>query len=254
MSTTSPPRTARGNDAELVEALRASDEAVFVDLIRHHAVLLRVALTYVSTRVVAEEVVQETWLGVLNGLARFQGRSSLRTWIFQIASDIARTRAVRESRYRPFSSLAQSELERCEPSVDAERFCGPDHARFPGRWARGPAAWATEERLLARETREVVRVAIEQLPPAQRLVVTLRDVEGWSAEQICQALELTGCDQRVLLHRARSRVRAALERYLAPEGPRPTAARSAVLVRQGRRRRLARRHAALSPRPAPISC
>jgi RNA polymerase sigma-70 factor (ECF subfamily) len=208
MSTNSPPTPARGSDAELIKALKAGDETAFVDLVHaHHAVLLRVAMTYVSSRAVAEEVVQETWLGVLKGLARFEGRSSLKTWIFKIAANIARTRAVREGRCLPFSSLPGSDDE---PSVDPDRF-------FPGHWARGPASWEIPEgRLLSGETRNVILAAIEQLPTAQRLVVTLRDVEGWSADETCQALDVSDGNQRVLLHRARSKLRAALERYLSP--------------------------------------
>lgn len=215
MSTNSPPTPARGSDAELIKALKAGDETAFVDLVHaHHAVLLRVAMTYVSSRAVAEEVVQETWLGVLKGLARFEGRSSLKTWIFKIAANIARTRAVREGRCLPFSSLPGSDDE---PSVDPDRFFPPDHPRHPGPWARGPASWEIPEgRLLSGETRNVILAAIEQLPTAQRLVVTLRDVEGWSAEETCQALEVSDGNQRVLLHRARSKLRAALERYLSP--------------------------------------
>jgi len=202
----------------LIESLRTGDEAAFVDLIHaHHAMLLRVAMTYVSSRAVAEEVVQETWLGVLKGLDRFEGRSSLKTWIFKIAANIARTHADRESRSLPISSLAETEARRAEPSVCPDRFLPPDHARYPGHWSRGPAAWETpEERLLSGETRGVILTAIERLSPAQRLVVTLRDIEGWTADEACQALEVSEGNQRVLLHRGRSKVRAALERHLSP--------------------------------------
>jgi|SRR4051794_5544591 len=209
---------APGDDATLVEALRAGDEDAFVGLIRaHHSALVRVAMTYVSSRAVAEEVVQETWLGVLKGLDRFEGRSSLKTWIFKIASNIARTRAVREGRCRPFSSLIAAEAEHSEPSVDPDRFFPADHPRFPGRWARAPLAWRSpEERLVSGETRDVIRDAVERLPAAQRLVITLRDIEGWTADEACRALELTDANQRVLLHRARSTVRGALECHLSP--------------------------------------
>ena len=201
-----------------MKALRAGDEDAFAGLIRaHHSVLLRMAMTYVSSRAVAEEVVQETWLGVLRDLDRFQGRSSLKTWIFKMAANIARTRAGREGRCRPLSSVLAAEAERGEPSVDPDRFFPADHPRFPGRWARAPLAWRSpEERLLSGETRDVIREAVERLPAAQRLVITLRDIEGWSADEACQALELTDGNQRVLLHRARSSVRAALERHLGP--------------------------------------
>jgi RNA polymerase sigma-70 factor (ECF subfamily) len=215
MSRTSRHADARGVDAELVEALRAGDEAAFAGLIRaHHSVLLGVAMTYVSSRAVAEEVVQETWLGVLNGLDRFEGRSSLKTWIFKIAANLARTRAGREWRCRPFSSLDGVDPEGAEPSVEPDRFFAADHA-FAGHWARPPVVWQTpEERLLSSETRDVIRAAIAQLPPAQRLVLTMRDVEGWSAGETCEALGITDANQRVLLHRARCKARDALERHL----------------------------------------
>src|SRR6476659_2440953 len=189
MSTASQP-LASGDDRALVEALRAGDEHAFVALIRaYHSALLRTAMTFVSTRAVAEEVVQETWLGVVKGIDRFEGRSSLKTWIFKIASNIARTRATREGRCRPFSALAAAEVERSEPSVDPDRFLPADHPRFPGHWARAPVAWQIpEERLLSGETRDVIRDAVERLPAAQRLVITLRDIEGWSADEACQAL------------------------------------------------------------------
>jgi RNA polymerase sigma-70 factor (ECF subfamily) len=220
MSTSSTRPAAPADDAALVEALRAGDEDAFVGLIRaHHSVLLRMAMTYVSSRAVAEEVVQETWLAVLKGLDRFEGRSSLKTWIFRIASNIARTRAVREGRCHPFASLPAGDAERSEPSVDPDRFFPADHPRLPGRWARAPVPWRSpEERVLSGETRDVIRDAVERLPVAQRLVITLRDIEGWSADETCRALELTDGNQRVLLHRARSKVRAALERHLSPVG------------------------------------
>jgi RNA polymerase sigma-70 factor (ECF subfamily) len=215
MSTISRPRPACGNDAEVINALKAGNETAFVELIHaHHPVLLRVAMTYVSSRAVAQEVVQETWLVALKGLDRFEGRSSLKTWILRIASNIARARAVREERCPLSSSPTGTDAERSEPSVDPDRFFPPGHARCPGHWTRGPASWeAPEERLLSGETRDVILATIEQLPPAQRLVVTLRDVEGWSADEACQALDLTDGNQRVLLQRARSKVYAALERH-----------------------------------------
>src|SRR3954469_3020105 len=220
MSTSSAQPVARADDAALVEALRAGDEDAFVELIRaHHSVVLRVAMTYVSSRALADEVVQETWLGVLSGLDRFHGRSSLKTWIFRIASNIARTRAVREAARRPCSALICADA-RTEPSVDPDRFFPADHPRFPGRWARAPLAWQIpEERLLESETRDVIHEAGVLLPAAQRLVITLRDIEGWSADDACRALELTEGDQRVLLHRARCRVRDALQRHLSPAEP-----------------------------------
>ena len=213
-------------ERELVRALRAGDEAAFVELVeRYSGSLLRVATTIVGSRAVAEEVVQDTWLGVLKGLDRFEGRASLKTWLFRILTNSAKTRAMRERRSLPFSSLVRAETEHDERAVDADRFLPADHERFPGHWAAPPRA--PEASLLAAETQSVIRQAIDELPDAQRTVITLRDVAGWDAEDVCEALELTDGNQRVLLHRARSRVRAALEDYLDAEAEAPAAAASA---------------------------
>ena len=196
------------NEASLVARLRSGDESAFRALIEmYHAMLVRVARMYVSSQAVAEEVAQETWLAVLEGIDRFEGRSSLKTWIFRILTNRAKTRGIREGRSLPFSSL-----EADGPSVEADRFHGDGHA-WPGHWAAQPAGFP-EERLLAGEAREVIERAIEALPPTQRAVISLRDIEGWSAEEVCNALTLSETNQRVLLHRARSSVRAALEQYL----------------------------------------
>jgi RNA polymerase sigma-70 factor, ECF subfamily len=202
-------------DAELIARLRQGDESAFVELISAHGpALLRVARAHVRTRAVAEEVVQETWLGVLRGLDRFEGRSSLKTWIFRILTNIAITRGVRESCSLPFSSLAEREAEEPEESMDPSRFFPADNDRWPHHWALGPTRWETpEERALTGETRDCILRAVEELPPAQRTVITLRDIEGWLAEEVCDALELSEGNQRVLLHRARSKVRAAVEAY-----------------------------------------
>jgi RNA polymerase sigma-70 factor (ECF subfamily) len=200
-------------EAQLVAALRAGDEAAFRELIRMYGGgMLRVAQMYVSSRAVAEEVVQEAWLGVLNGIDRFEGRSSLKTWLFRIVANTAKTRGVREARSLPFSAFADDEGE---GTVSPDRFLGSGE-RFPGHWAVPPSNWARlpEGSLLAAETMDVVRRAIDRLPPAQRSVVTLRDVEGLEADEVCNALDLTETNQRVLLHRARAKVRAALEEYL----------------------------------------
>jgi RNA polymerase sigma-70 factor (ECF subfamily) len=198
------------SDARLVERLRARDEAAFAELIRqHHPSLLRVARLFVPTAALAEDVVQETWLGVLNGIDRFEGRSSLKTWIFRILTNTAKTRGQREARSVPFSSLEDAETA-FEPAVGRERFAGAGH------WVVPPRAWP-EERLLSKETREVIETAIQCLPPNQRTVISLRDIEGWSADDVRNALDLSETNQRVLLHRARSRVRRALEQYLAEE-------------------------------------
>jgi len=211
---------AAAGDAEIVERLRDGDERAFEELIdRYGAMMLRVARMFVKDRASAEEVVQETWLGVLNGIDRFEGRSSLKTWIFRILTNRAKTRGERDSRSLPFSALASAEAEADEPSVDPDRFLGPDSAT-PGAWAAPPRAWP-EDRLLAKETIGVVEDAIEMLPEAQRDVILLRDVEGWSPMEVSDALEITDGNQRVLLHRARSKVRAALEEYLDPEVVQP---------------------------------
>ena len=201
-------------DVRRIEALRARDEATFAALVREYGpTMLRVARLFARDRAVAEEVVQEAWVGVLRGIDRFEGRSSLKTWVFRILTNTAKTRAEREGRSIPFSSLGPAEHE--EPAVDPDRFRGPDE-RGPGHWADPPRSWAgrPEERLLAAETRDVIRTAVDALPAQQRTVVSLRDIEGWSSDEVCNALGLSETNQRVLLHRARSRVRRALERYM----------------------------------------
>jgi RNA polymerase sigma-70 factor (ECF subfamily) len=157
-------------------------------------------------------VLQDAWLGVLQGLERFQGRSSLKTWIISIVINIAKTRGVREARTVPFTAMAR---EGEEAAVEPERFRGAGDA-FPGHWWAYPANWGDrpDEVILGRETLQLVTEAIEQLPDAQRVVITMRDVAGCSPEEVCETLELSEGNQRVLLHRARSRVRAALERHL----------------------------------------
>jgi RNA polymerase sigma-70 factor (ECF subfamily) len=204
------------DDAAVIAALREGDEGAFADLMRmYNASLLRVAQIYVASRAVAEDVVQETWIAVLNGIDRFEGRSSLKTWIFRILTNIAKTRGQREGRTVPFSALERPEGVP-EPAVEPSRFLPADHERWPGHWASKPEPWP-EERLLATETRAVVERAIEQLPPAQRAVISLRDVEGWSADEARNALGVSETNQRVLLHRARSKVRQALEDYLSED-------------------------------------
>jgi RNA polymerase sigma-70 factor (ECF subfamily) len=203
-------------ERELVEALRNGDEAVFEALVsRLYPQMLRIAAIYVPTRALAEEVVQEAWLGVLRGLDRFEARASLRTWIFRILTNCAKTRGVRERRSIPFSDAWNAAAEPDEPSVDPDRFLAADHPRWPGHWVRRPESWgdAPEEWLLSRETLDHITRAIAALPPAQREVITLRDVEGWTAGEVCQALNLSDANQRVLLHRARAKVRNALENY-----------------------------------------
>jgi RNA polymerase sigma-70 factor (ECF subfamily) len=203
------------DEAELIGALRAGDGSAFTTLIEAYSPsLLRLAMTYVPTRAVAEEVVQETWLGVLRGVDRFESRSSLKTWVFRILVNTARTRGARERRTMPFSSLNGSDPDDDGALLDPDRFLPPDHALYPDHWALGPTRWGTpEEGLLSGETRGVILEAIDELPAAQRAVITLRDVQGWPSDEVCRVLELTEGNQRVLLHRARTRVRAAIEKH-----------------------------------------
>ena len=206
-------------EARELEALRSGDEQAFMALVeRYHASLLRVAQIWVSSRSVAEEVVQETWVAVLRGIDRFEGRSSLKTWIFRILANTAKTRAVREGRTIPLSSLQSPGLVP-EPAVSPDRFRDPDDASWPGHWALHPDPWdeQPERRLETLETRARIEKAIERLPGTQRAVISLRDVEGWGSEEVCNALGLSESNQRVLLHRARSKVRQALEDYLREE-------------------------------------
>ena len=201
------------DDATVVAALRRGDEAVFSELVMiHSSSLLRLAQDFVRTRAVAEEVVQETWLAVLNGIDRFEGRSSFKTWLFRILVNKAKTRGVREARSIPFSSLQPEGEERAVPE---DRFRGADD-QWPGHWASPPRSLDTipEDSLLSGEARQRIAQALETLPDGQRIVVTLRDVVGWEAEEVCDALGLTEVNQRVLLHRGRAKLRAALEQYL----------------------------------------
>jgi RNA polymerase sigma-70 factor (ECF subfamily) len=205
-------------DAELVSRLRAGDESAFVALVDAYSPgMLRLAMLYAPSRAVAEEVVQETWIGVLRGIDGFEGRSSLKTWIFRILTNTAKTRAERESRTVPFSSAWGPSAERGEPSIDAGAFLPPDDARWPSMWASSPASWGPEEQLLGTEAREQVEAAIAALPRAQREVITLRDVEGLDGTEVCELLELSDGNQRVLLHRARAGVRRAIERHVSEQ-------------------------------------
>jgi RNA polymerase sigma-70 factor, ECF subfamily len=206
------------SDEELVAALRAGDETAFREVVREwHSSLLRVAQIFVPSRAVAEEVVQETWLRVLGALDRFEGRSSLKTWVFRILVNTAKTRAQREGRTIPFSAL-QDVSRVPEAAVEPERFLPDDDPHHPGGWASPPRD-LPEDSLLAAETREVIAAAIEQLPASQRAVISLRDVEGWTSDEVRNALDISEVNQRVLLHRARSKVRRALEEYIAPPSP-----------------------------------
>ena len=209
------------DERDLVAALRRGDEEAFVALVRrHNPAMLRLALAYVGDRAVAEDVVQETWQALVEGLNRFEGRSTLKTWLLHVVSNRARTRWARERRSVPFAALARSEAEADEPAVDPDRFFGADGPGAPGHWCSPPRSWdgAPEERLLAGETRARIAAAIATLSPVQRTVITLRDVEGWSADEVRNILDISETNVRVLLHRARSKVRRALEQYLDEEG------------------------------------
>lgn len=203
---------AEDHEQELVAALKEGDEAAFAALVdRYHASLVRLARMYVRDRSVAEEVAQETWLAVLNGIDRFEGRSSLKTWLFRILTNRAKTRGEREARSVPFSSIGDAD----EPAVDPDRFQGSGD-EHPGGWKQFPTPWEgdPEERLLAGEARALILDTIEGLPPNQRAVITLRDIEGFDPDDVCNVLDVSDTNQRVLLHRARSKVRRALEEYL----------------------------------------
>lgn len=198
-----PPRTVVASspvdEGELVERLRAGDEEAFAAVVRaHHAALCRLARTFVGSSAIAEEVVQETWLAVVRGVARFEGRSSLRTWLFHILVNRARTTATRERR-------ADSGVD-----PDADRFDGA------GVWSSPPVPWAeqVDDRLAAEHAAALARDLLETLPDTQRQVVVLRDVEGLTAAEVAALLGLSDGNQRVLLHRGRARLRAGLEAKL----------------------------------------
>jgi len=208
-------------DLPVLEALRAGDETAFAGLVdRYGSSMLRLATMWVGRRAVAEEVVQETWLGILQGLERFEGRSTLKTWMFRILANTAKKRAAREGRMIPFSALSDPLHEPSEPAVEPERF-GEPGGRHPGSWVSIPHSWQDlpAERLESRETMGVIGGAIAGLPPTQREVIRMRDVEGLSSKEACNVLGISETNQRVLLHRARSRVRRALERHLNPSSP-----------------------------------
>ncbi len=192
------------DDARFLERLRAGDEAAFVALVAaHHDAMLRLACTFVPSRAVAEEVVQDTWLGVLRGIDRFEGRSTLRTWLLTILVNRARTSGVREAR-----SVAVGDAG---PAVDRARFDAG------GAWSSPPEHWVedAENRLGAAALAEHINAALERMPPRQRAVVTLRDVDGLASDEVCAVLSLSEGNQRVLLHRGRSQLRQALESLLA---------------------------------------
>jgi RNA polymerase sigma-70 factor, ECF subfamily len=194
------------SDSELVTRLRAGDEACFALVLdAWSAGMLRVTRAFVSTPDSAAEVVQDAWLAVIEGVDRFEGRSSLKTWVYRILVNIAKRRGARESRIVPASSLG--------PTVDPALFQGPDEP-YPGHWREPPRPWPTpEQHTLAVETRAVLTEAMARLPERQRVVLVLRDVLGYEADEVCSILEITAANQRVLLHRARAFVRTELAGY-----------------------------------------
>lgn len=207
-------------EAELLAALRRGDEAAFAGFVSmYNGMLMRLAAMYVRDRSVAEDVVQETWIGFLESLDRFEGRASVKTWLFRILVNSAKKRLRRDRRTIPFSSLGPKIVEPAEQAVDPERFLGSDHPQWPNHWRSDPPDWEAmpESHVVSGETMGVVEGAIETLAPAQREVITLRDIEGWTSQEVCNALGITDTNQRVLLHRARSRVRRELEKYFDKE-------------------------------------
>jgi RNA polymerase sigma-70 factor, ECF subfamily len=202
-------------DADLVVRLRAGDETAFMVLVdRHASAMLHVASMYLP-RAVAEEIVQDTWVAVLKGIDRFEARSSLKTWIFSILMNRVRTQAQRERRSVPFSAVAPETVAAGDPALEPDRFLAADHPQWPHHWAKPPQPWgdSPEERLLSAEVRGEIQRAIDALPAGPREVITLRDVEGWTPEEVSDLLHITPNNQRVLLHRGRSRVRRVLEQY-----------------------------------------
>jgi len=203
-------------DHVLLDALRQGDDRAFTTLIeRYHPSLVRIATLFVRDREVAEEVAQETWIGVLKGLDRFEGRSSFRTWLFSILANQARRRGERERRVIPFAALRRPADDNGGTAVDPDRFWPPGD-EWTGYWESPPRDLVDnpEAVILSAETRTAIDRAIALLPSNQQAVIRLRDVEGWEADEVCNVLELSATNQRVLLHRARSRVRQALEPYL----------------------------------------
>jgi RNA polymerase sigma-70 factor, ECF subfamily len=209
----------RADDRALVAALRNGDEAAYAGLVQELTpALTRLALAHVPSRAIADEVVQDTWVGVINGIDRFEGRSALRTWIFQILLNTARSRGKREKRTLPFAAFRRwAEEGRDEPAVDPDRFQGR-RGEHPGHWARPPVEWSSPDvKLASDEARQTLLEAIAELPPRQREVITLRDILGYTAAEASNALDVSETNQRVLLHRARSKVRAALEELMEAE-------------------------------------
>jgi RNA polymerase sigma-70 factor (ECF subfamily) len=201
------------NDERLAGQLRDRDEAAFTQVVDAWSPgMLRLARSFVTTDASAQEVVQDTWIAVIRGVGVFEGRSSLKTWAFRILVNTAKRRGERESRIVPWSSWAAEESD-LRPTVDPARFQGPTE-EYPGHWREFPKAWPSPEtQALAAEIRDTLSAAVRELPARQRIVITLRDIEGYTADEVCVILDITAANQRVLLHRARGIVRGRLEAY-----------------------------------------
>jgi RNA polymerase sigma-70 factor (ECF subfamily) len=197
-------------DDVLVRRLQSGDEAAFgLVLDSWSGGMLRLARSFVSTEESAAEVVQETWLAVIEGIGRFEGRSSVKTWVYRILTNTAKRRGTREQKVVPLSSIDSDN----GPTVDPSRFRPPGDP-FPGHWWEFPPTWPTPEQgLLGGEVRSLLAAALDELPARQRIVIVLRDVEGYGSDEVCDLLEITAANQRVLLHRARAFVRGKLEEY-----------------------------------------
>jgi RNA polymerase sigma-70 factor (ECF subfamily) len=201
-------------DEVLVRRLRNRDEAAFTGIVEAWSPgMVRLARPFVTTSASAEDVVQDTWVAVVNGLSAFEGRSSLRTWVYRILVNTAKRRGQRESRTVPWSSWAPDEVELATPTVDPSRFQGPAEP-YPGHWREFPQTWSSPEtESLDAELRATVNESVQQLPQRQRIVITLRDIEGYTSDEVCSILDISAVNQRVLLHRARATVRSRLEAY-----------------------------------------
>jgi RNA polymerase sigma-70 factor (ECF subfamily) len=208
-------RAPQVDDSELVDRLRRGDERAFAEVVSSWSpIMLRVARGHVSTDASCEEIVQETWMAVVRGLDAFEGRSSLRTWVFRILTNLAKTRGVREARSVPMSAWGPD--NESGPTVDPDRFRSADD-QFPHNWTPvgAPAAWqpGPEQSAVAAETRQLLGGALRDLPDRQRTVVTLRDVHGLTSDEVCSLLNVSAANQRVLLHRGRAKLRTVLEDY-----------------------------------------
>jgi RNA polymerase sigma-70 factor (ECF subfamily) len=199
-------------ESDLVAALRAGDEQTFTALVeRYSPIMLRVAWAYVSTRSAAEDVVQETWLAALSAIHRFEGHSTLRTWLIGILLNIARMRRAKDQRDVPFSTIFPEEAG---PVVDPDRFLPADDPEWPHHWASSPHRWNVPDAvLLSSEVRAEIQRALDDLPPRQAAVVSLHDIQGYEVTDICDFMALSAGNVRVLLHRGRAGVREKLEKY-----------------------------------------